>query len=461
MLARTYSMPIMKTQKELADGKWTKVVDLLNGHMDEVEELFHDPEGYAIDEQEGVFRKVQQLESCMSDIFATISSLKQAYVQLQAAHSPYDADKIRLFDRAIISEMKKLSDLKRTFYEKQEPVSSSRRQSAVSEMKPEESRKNHTLQKLEKTLKEKQKLVDTYEGYIEQFQRAIGAKDVEINGLKSSLEEVTEKVEDLERRARTNLKGPPVIWALPESALTSQLFEMTVTETKKAASSFSFILLKRMKEAEWDLDAASQSIEPGIFYPKPAHKKFAFESYVCHRMFNGFEKQNFSVNNNFSSILNERNHKHDCLLQLQDMRFIDPFELVNISPDCLFGRFCHKKYLQTVHQKMEESFFGNLQQRSQVLNGDHPTSTFYKSFLKLAKSVWLLHLLAFAVTPTISIFQVRRETMFHPLYMESVITPDDSNCLNGGVGLTVFPGFCLEKQILRCQVYLNGISLQQ
>jgi hypothetical protein len=50
-------------------------------------------------------------EALISKIFTNISSLKSAYIQLQAAHTPYDPDKIQASDKAVISELKNLSEL--------------------------------------------------------------------------------------------------------------------------------------------------------------------------------------------------------------------------------------------------------------------------------------------------------------------------------------------------------------
>lgn len=54
----------------------------------------------------------EAIESLISKIFMNISSLKAAYIQLQAAHTPYDPDKIQGADKLVVSELKNLSELK-------------------------------------------------------------------------------------------------------------------------------------------------------------------------------------------------------------------------------------------------------------------------------------------------------------------------------------------------------------
>ncbi|KAL5055384.1 hypothetical protein RYX36_036066 [Vicia faba] len=60
------------------------------------------------------------VETLVSKIFTNISTLRSAYIQLQAAHTPYDPDKIHTADKLVISELKNLSELK-NFYRENNP----------------------------------------------------------------------------------------------------------------------------------------------------------------------------------------------------------------------------------------------------------------------------------------------------------------------------------------------------
>ncbi|KAJ7560487.1 hypothetical protein O6H91_04G132000 [Diphasiastrum complanatum] len=432
---------------------------------DEGEELFHEAESDPLEESEKLSQKLHILECLVNDTFATISALKSAYIKLQAAHSPYDPERLRVADKAIISELRRLSELKHSFREKQAFSNSTLNHGKYPKSSPEDGEEDMVkkFQELENTFLQKQKMLSKYEGYIETYKRRMEEKNAEIENLKASLEKVTAKKDQLESRVRklehqSALDQTSTGLSSEQSAKPS-LFELVVEEAKEAASNFAKLLTAMMKSAHWDLDAAAKSIEPGVFYSRPAHKKYAFESYICHRMFSGFENENFYMNGSLSSILDPEKHRHECLIQFQDMRSIDPLELVSITPDCLFGKFCHKKYLQIVHEKMEESFFGDFEHRGQILNGVHPRSRFYQSFLKFAKAVWLVHKLAFSFSPTVKIFQVRKDCEFHPLYMESVVDNEDLEyndpSVRPTVALTVTPGFRIEEEVLKCRVYLQ------
>ncbi|KAJ4884821.1 hypothetical protein Rs2_34914 [Raphanus sativus] len=113
------------------------------------------------------------------------------------------------------------------------------------------------------------------------------------------------------------------------------------------------------------------------------------------------------------------------------MKAMVPMELLGILPTCHFGKFCSKKYLSIIHHEMEESLFGDSEQREMVLAGNHPRSQFYGEFLGLAKAVWRLHILAFSLDPSPSHFEANRGAEFHSQYMESVVRFADG-CVPAG-----------------------------
>ena len=92
------------------------------------------------------------------------------------------------------------------------------------------------------------------------------------------------------------------------------------------------------------------------------------------------------------------------------------------------------------------------------MSGGHPRTPFYQAFLKLAKSIWLLHRLALSFDPHVTLFQVREGTEFSEVYMESIV----KNVIVGEgdqramVGFMVMPGFKIGGSVIQCQVYLSG-----
>lgn len=407
--------------------------------------------------------RVQVLETLVMNIFATLSSLKSSYAQLQSAHSPYDVIKHEVADKAVISEIRRLSDLKHSYLERDAIVSGQ----SVDYGDPASNRTPQLISNQQPPSKET--LSNSLEGIMSNYHSEMRKKDAELESLKDMLAESSLQREKLEKNVN-RLEEWIVKEVSPVNVETSSMFdtigptplllESAVKSACAVSKAFTKLLLSLMKAAQWDLDAASDSIEMSIHYAKRSHQKYAFESYVCQQMWNGFENDSFYIFGSLSSILDPEKHRKDCFDEYLDMKELDPLELISVNPDSVFGKFCHKKFLQLVHPKMETSFFGNFEHRNQITEGSHPNSQFYQSFLRLAKAVWLVHKLAFAYNPTASIFLARRGTVFSPACMESVVPgmEIDENHDLAKVGLTVMPGFRVDKLVIKCQVYLEALE---
>lgn len=395
--------------------------------------------------EEAMNQNVEAIDALISRVFTNVSTLKTAYVQLQSAHTPYDPDKIQTADKQVIAELKNLSELKH-FYRENNP-----KPVCVS---PQDSR-------LAAEIQEQQSLLKTYEVMVKKFQSEIQNKDSEIHQLQQQIEEANQKREKLEKNLK--LRG----LSTRDSALsgeqngffpvdlTPDLFISALEAAYKAIHDFSKPLINMMKAAGWDLDAAAQSIESSVTYAKRAHKKYAFESYICQRMFLGFQQECFTEKpEDFSG--NRESFFHQYLA----LREMDPLDSLGQNPDSVFGKFCRSKYLVVIHPKMEASFFGNLDQRNYVMGGGHPRTPFYQAFLKLAKSIWLLHRLAHSFDPSVKVFQVNKGNEFSEVYMESVVKSlvMDETEQKPKVGLMVMPGFWIGGTIIQSRVYLTGMK---
>ncbi|KAK9202473.1 hypothetical protein WN944_017684 [Citrus x changshan-huyou] len=395
--------------------------------------------------EEAMNQNPEALEALVSKIFSNISSLKSAYIELQAAHTPYDPDKIQAADKLVISELKNLSELKH-FYRENNP-----KPACIS---PQDSR-------LAAEIQEQQSLLKTYEVMVKKFQSEIQNKDSEIHQLQQHIEDANQKRVKLEK----NLKLRGLSTKESEGSgdengffpvdLTPDLFTQAVEAAYKAIHDFSKPLINMMKAAGWDLDSAANSIEPNVVYAKRAHKKYAFESHICQRMFTGFQQEDFSVKSE-NLIVNKESFFHQFLA----LREIDPLDVLGQNPDSNFGKFCRSKYLAVLHPKMEASFFGNLDQRNFVMGGGHPRTPFYQAFLKLAKLIWLLHRLAYSFEPNVKVFQVNKGSEFSEVYMESVIKNliIDEDDQKPTVGLMVMPGFWIGGSVIQSRVYLSGVK---
>ncbi|XP_048431470.1 protein GRAVITROPIC IN THE LIGHT 1-like [Pyrus x bretschneideri] len=398
--------------------------------------------------EEAMNQNPEAVEALISKVFTNISSLKSAYIQLQSAHTPYDPEKIQAADRLVISELKNLSELKH-FYRENNP-------SPVC-VSPQDSR-------LAAEIQEQQILLKTYGVMVKKFQSEIQNKDSEILQLQQHIEEAKQKQAKLEKNLKLRgmstkeSEGSTDENGFLPADLTPDLFISVVEAAYKAIHDFSKPLINMMKAAGWDLDAAANSIEPGVIYAKRPHKKYAFESHICQRMFSGFQQESFSL-----QVDNLTVTKEGFFHQYVTLRDMDPLDMLGQNPDSIFGRFCRSKYLVVVHPKMETSFFGNLDQRNYVMGGGHPRTPFYQAFLKLAKSIWLLHRLAHSYDSRAEIFQVKRGSEFSEVYMDSVVKNliMDENDEKPKVGLMVMPGFWIGGSVIQSRVYLSGMKVAE
>ena len=241
---------------------------------------------------------------------------------------------------------------------------------------------------------------------------------------------------------------------------TPELFRACMEEVRDSCKSFTSNFLSLMRAARWDVAAAARSILEaygGAAAIGAEHAKHAVESYVIRKMFHGFESETFYLEGTLSSLLNPERHRRDCYAQFRDMRGMDPSELLGVLPECRFGRFAASKYLAMVHEKMEESLFGGQEQRRLVEVGVHPRTVFYEEFLRLAKAVWQLHLLAFAMDPAPTHFEARSGSVFNSSYMESVTRRRNGQIPAAGLPVLfpVAPGFKLaDGSVVPARVFL-------
>ncbi|XP_012068394.2 protein GRAVITROPIC IN THE LIGHT 1 isoform X2 [Jatropha curcas] len=405
----------------------------------------------------GAIERVIEMEMLMNEVFDSVSAMKRAYASLQEAHCPWDPDRMRVADVAVVAELRRLGILRERF----------RRSVSIA---------GHGGRKRiggnGEGMGMLREVVAPYEAAVEELKREVKTREVEVENLKEKIKNLSTNSNGKKGRSQSKRKVSCSSQAAQVAASPApDLFEATMNQVKETSKSFTSLLLSLMRAAHWDIAAAVRSIEAATASTDNCiitntttiastivthHAKYAVESYISRKIFQGFDHETFYMDGSLSSLLNPDQFRRDCFAQYRDMKGMDPVELLGILPTCHFGKFCFKKYVAIVHPKMEESLFGNLEQRQQVLAGSHPRSQFYGEFLGLAKTIWLLHLLAFSLDPAPSQFEASRGAAFHPQYMESVVKFSGGRIPAGHiVGFPVSPGFKLGSGlVIRARVYL-------
>ncbi|KAG8637227.1 protein GRAVITROPIC IN THE LIGHT 1 [Manihot esculenta] len=388
-------------------------------------------------------QKSLAMQALLAKLFASVSSVKAAYAQLQCAQSPYDVDGIQAADQLVVSELKNLSELKQCYIKKQF-----------------DSFSETTMLLAE--VQEQKCISKTYGITGKKLESQLRLKDSEIIYLKEKLEESNRQNRLLEKRLNQSgqLSMPD---NLHRSGLNPSHFLAVVRFTVKSIRSFVKLMIDQMKAADWNLDAAANSIVPEVVYWRADDKCFAFECFVCREMFDAFHLPFFSLPN--ESLTEKKNQQHHFFRRFTELKSAKAKEYLAEYPKSTFAKFCRTKYLQLVHPQMETSFFGNLSQRTLVSSGEFPDTSFFASFAEMVKRVWLLHCLAFSFKPEASIFQVRRGCRFSEVYMECVseealLSSENVPEADPPVAFTVVPGFRIGKTVIQCQVYLSHTQIK-
>lgn len=378
-------------------------------------------------------------EVLLAKLFASISSIKASYAQLQFAQSPYDPDGIQFADEMVVSELKNLSELKQCYLKKQLDFDS-----------PESALVSAEIQ-------EQKSLLKTYEITGKKLDSLLKLKDSELTFLKEKLEESIAQNRLIEKKLNSS-GNLSVLDNLHLSGLNPSHLNTVLRHAIKSMRSFVRLMINEMESAGWDFDAAAGSIELGVSYLQENHKCFVFESFVSREMFEGFNYPNFALPN--ESLPDLKKRQRVFFERFTELKSVNPKEYLIRNSKSTFAKFCRAKYLRLVHPKMESSFFGNLSQRNLVSSGEFPETNFFAAFGEMAKRVWLLHCLAFSFRTEASIFQVRKGCRFSEVFMESVVeepllSSDVSQETKPLVAFTVIPGFKIGKTVIQCQVYLS------
>ncbi|KAK9267276.1 hypothetical protein L1049_009699 [Liquidambar formosana] len=215
------------------------------------------------------------MEALVAKIFAGISSIKAAYAELQTAQFPYDSDAIQSADEAVVNELKGLSELKQSFLKKEVDHSP-----------------QVTLLLAE--IQEQQALMKTYEITLSKMESEVQFKDNDIESLRNQLDGLLTANKAMEKKLNSS-GSLSVPFNVKLSDLNPTHFVQALHYALRSMRSFVKLMITEMESARWDLAAAAHSIEPNANFVSPNHKCFAFESYVCRVMFDGFNDPNFSL----------------------------------------------------------------------------------------------------------------------------------------------------------------------
>ncbi|CAM0870093.1 unnamed protein product [Alopecurus aequalis] len=374
-------------------------------------------------------------EALMAEVFDAVSGVRHAYAALQGAHCPWDPDRMRAADAGVVAELRHLARLRDRF-----------RRSAAS---PGGRIPRASPQPLREA-------VAPYEAELDDLRRQLQGKQAEVDGLKEKLATATSR---RNARLHPSKKHHNHIVAADGGvgAPTAELFVACAEQARTATRAFAGHLLNLLRAAGLDPAAATRSITKIPVNSSPHLARHALEAHATAVLLGGFEHESFYLDGSLSSLLDPAAFRRERYAQYRDMRGMDPGELLGVLPTCAFGRYAAAKFASLLPPRVEEAVLGG--EHRTATGGAHPRTPFYGEFLRAAKAVWLLHLLAFALEPPPSHFEAGRGAEFHPDYMESVVAAGRGAGATGTagmvVGFAVAPGFKLGNAgVVRARVYL-------
>lgn len=385
-------------------------------------------------------------KTLIASLFAITSSFEASYLQLQTAHVPFDEKAVKVADKALILQLKKLYEVRNLYKD--------------SRLNPDFDFNVNLLvgSCLEAQVQENQSKLRALGTMVNRLQFDIDCKDDEVLVCRKKLSEVELCNFKLSKKLSNYLKVNDSRGT--ELLLTVRVFESMLVDVGKFLRRFSKLLIGLMRKAGWDLDFAANSVYCDVEYAKKEHNKFAFLSYVCLAMFQGFDLRDFRLEGTEVFCNGDGLGKGDgsCMKELLEHVSGVPMEILSRNPKCDFSKFCERKYEQIIHPTMELSIFRNFEHKEVVIDSWKSLKVFYESFVKMASSVWSLHKLAHSFSPVVEIFQVERGVDYSLVYMEDVLKRDVlPGKSRAKVGLTVLPGFRISKTIIQSQVYLTGL----
>ncbi|XP_010056344.2 protein GRAVITROPIC IN THE LIGHT 1 [Eucalyptus grandis] len=383
------------------------------------------------------------IDTLISSVFGTVSSFEASYVQLQTAQVPFAEEGVKAADKALVSHLQRLSDVKRFYTEL-------RRNADLVDDLP-------NVSSLEAQVQENQSKLRILGTISNRLQSEIDRKHSEVHGLKNQLGEIQKRNLKLSKRLSDGLSSSCEVW------LCISVFDSFLRDACRATHRFTKILIGLMRKAGWDLNLAANSLYGDVEYEKKGHECYAFLSYVCLVMFRGFDSESFYFGDDDHGVVSNGHMSSgsSSIKKLLEHVSSNPMEVISMDPDSEFARFCEKKYQELIHPSMESSVFSNLDGNEAVLSSWKSLSVFYKSFVEMASSIWTLHKLAFSFDPAVEIFQVERGVEYSLVYMEDVTKRCPAPCkVKPRVGFTVVPGFKIGKTIVQCKVYLSGLKCE-
>ncbi|KAJ7525459.1 hypothetical protein O6H91_17G052200 [Diphasiastrum complanatum] len=232
------------------------------------------------------------------------------------------------------------------------------------------------------------------------------------------------------------------------TATTEIFFEMGIVRTTLAIRYFCRVFMKQMEVSGYSVGRTIADMDPQITFLRKEHTAFALEARINKALFHCFENESFD-DTGLTKILDPAKRSIVRMEDFKRMKNVDVGDAINPSHASFEPEFL--KFCESKTREMWALFPWNI-----VFRSTAERASFSAAFLDAAKVVWLLHKLAFAMNPVVSIFRVERGMEANHLYVDPVAVPDSfcRRCHSSKVEFMIMPGF-RRLGLIKCQVYLH------
>lgn len=174
-------------------------------------------------------------------------------------------------------------------------------------------------------------------------------------------------------------------------------------------------------------------------FARPKHTAYWVKSALSFIFYDGFENESFDTAAGVPKYLDP---------DLRQARFYEDYCKGNASKDPQFEEFCEMKGSEVL-RRIGPPYYGETAITClENIGGPQLCS----SFIAAARSVWLLHKLAFSFESPAFIFRVERDADLDPNYMKTPGSFDDDRFV-AKVGFMITPGLRLRKSVMPCEIY--------
>ncbi|KAK4741998.1 hypothetical protein SAY87_025586 [Trapa incisa] len=289
---------------------------------------------------------------------------------------------------------------------------------------------------------------------------------MEVTEMKSSLEELRQKLEYLEtyceglkralrqatqakdwlRPEKDPSRGKPWNWdgSMPvsEEAM-AEGFLQIVSESRLSVKQLCKALINQVKEVDMELiDNLNSLLQPYSISLSTSNSKaslYHVEAIINQMLYQDFENCTFQKSGP-PKILDpeqDRRAKFASFVALRNLSWNEVLRKGTKYYSQEFSKFCDQKMSCII-----KSLNWTRQWPEQLL----------QAFFVAAKCIWLLHLLAFSFSPPLGILRVEENRTFESHYMEDILADRQRSNGPSRVKVMVMPGFYVQESVLRCKV---------